>query len=196
MRRNTKLQKWETLSSEVVYRAQHWFTIVKDVVKLPNDRIVEDYYRIEAPEYILIYAKSHDGKVLVERQYKHGIGSITTTFPAGFIDDDESPLDAAKRELIEETGFRASTWKTMGSYVIDGTRHYGTAHYFMAEDLERVSEPMLNDMEQIEIDFLPVDGLMELIAQGSISLLPGVAIIAMATNPYFSRLFTVVESRS
>jgi ADP-ribose pyrophosphatase len=190
-----KLQKWETLSSEVVFQAKHWFTVVKDIVKLPNSRIVDDYYRIQAPPYVLIYAKSSDGKILVERQYKHGIGCITTTFPAGFIDHNESPLDAAKRELMEETGFCAHTWKVMGSFVIDGTRNYGTAHYFMAEELERVADPMLHDMEEIEIDFFPIEKLIELIAHGNMSLLPGVALVAMATNPQFLDLFTIAESR-
>src|SRR5208337_458342 len=105
MKPMSAIQKWETLSSEVIFEAKQWFRVVKDTVKLPNGRIVDDYYRIEAPEYVLICARSQDGKILIERQYKHGLGKITTTFPAGFVDKDEMPLDAAKRELLEETGY-------------------------------------------------------------------------------------------
>ncbi len=188
------VQKWETLSSTVAFEAKHWFRVVKDTVKLPSGRIVDDYYRIEAPEYILIYAKSDDGKILVERQYKHGLGKITTTFPAGFVDKGETPLVAAKRELLEETGYQAKTWKFMGSFVLDGTRGSGTAHYFFAEDLDRTAEPLKNDMEELDIGFMSSDELVESIVQGDLCLLPGIAIIAMATNPLFTKLHMSVEN--
>ncbi len=193
MKSKVSIGKWKTLSSSVVFEAKEWFKIIQDTVKLPNDRIVDDYYRIEAMDYVLIYAKSNESKVLVERQYKHGLGKITTTFPAGFIDKGEQPLIAAKRELLEETGYHAKTWKHIGTFILDGTRNYGKAHYFIAEDLEYVAEPVKNDMEELEVLFLSNDELISEIAQGELSLLPGISIMAMATNPLFKNLYKIVE---
>jgi ADP-ribose pyrophosphatase len=187
------IQQWKTLSSNVVFEAKQWFRIIQDTVELPNSRIVDDYYRIEAPDYVLIYAKSNEGKVLVERQYKHGLGKITTTFPAGFIDKGEQPLIAAKRELLEETGYHAKTWKHIGAFVLDGTRNYGKAHYFIAEDLEYISEPIKSDMEELEVSFLSIDELLLEIARGDLILLPGISIMALATNPLFEKLYKVIE---
>jgi ADP-ribose pyrophosphatase len=193
MKSKVSIQQWKTLSSNVVFEAKHWFKIIQDTIKLPNNRIVDDYYRIEASDYVLIYARSKEDKVLIERQYKHGLGKITTTFPAGFIDKGEQPLKAAKRELLEETGFQAKLWKHMGTFTVDGTRNYGNVHCFIAEDLEYRTEPIKNDMEELEVSFLSIDELLLEIAQGEISLLPGISILAMATNPLFEPLYKIVE---
>jgi ADP-ribose pyrophosphatase len=104
MKSNALIKAWKTISSSVVFEANPWLKIIQDTVELPNKRIVDDYYRIETQDYVLIYAKSNEGKVLVERQYKHGLGKTTITFPAGFIDKDEKPLHAAQRELLQEHG--------------------------------------------------------------------------------------------
>jgi len=196
MKTENNIQRWERLSSEVVFETEHWFKVIKDKVKLPSTRIVDDYYLIEAPEYVLIYAKSNDEHIFVERQYKYGLEKITVTFPAGFVDKGELPLSAAKRELLEETGFQAKVWKHRGTFVLDGTSDNGRAHYFMAENLERIADPEKNDMEELEVSFLSTDELMECVSQGDICLLPGIAVMAIATNPLFANLFTVVEHRA
>ena len=193
MKSSVSIQQWKTLSSEVVFEAKHWFKVIQDTVKLPNNRIVDDYYRIEALDYVLIYARSNNGKVLIERQYKHGLGKITTTFPAGFIDKNEQPLSAAKRELLEETGFQAKIWKQIGTFILDGTRNYGKAHYFIAENLEYIAEPIKSDMEELQVSFLSIDELLSEVAQGELSLLPAISIMAMATNPLFQNLYKIIE---
>jgi ADP-ribose pyrophosphatase len=193
MKSNVPIKEWKTISSSVVFEASPWFKIIQDTVELPNNRIVDDYYRIEARDYVLIYARSNEGKVLVERQYKHGLGKITNTFPAGFVDKGEKPLNAAKRELLEETGFHAKIWKHIGTFTLDGTRNYGRAHYFIAEGLKQVAEPQQSDMEELEVSFLSIDELLSAIAQGELSLLPGISIMAIATNPLFEKLYKIVE---
>jgi ADP-ribose pyrophosphatase len=193
MKSNALIKAWKTISSSVVFEANPWLKIIQDTVELPNKRIVDDYYRIETQDYVLIYAKSNEGKVLVERQYKHGLGKTTITFPAGFIDKDEKPLHAAQRELLEETGFQARTWKHLGTFILDGTRNYGKAHYFIAEGLDYIAEPQKSDMEELEVSFLSIDELLSAIAQGELSLLPGISIMAIATNPLFEKLQKIIE---
>lgn len=188
------MRPWKTLATKAVFDAKPWFRVFQDTVQLPTGRTVDDYYRIEGSEFALVIAWSDDGKVLVERQYKHGLGRVTTTFPAGFIDDGETPLSAAKRELLEETGFQARVWMTMGAFLIDGTRGYGKAHCFIAEGLDHVSDPRSDDMEELEVGFLSVPEVVDAIARGEISLLPAIAALAMATNPLFERLRTAQEA--
>jgi ADP-ribose pyrophosphatase len=193
MNSTISIQPWKTVSSQVVFEAKHWFKVLQDTVQLPNNRIVDDYYRIEGPDYVLIYAKTNENKVLIERQYKHGLGKITTTFPAGFVDKGEQPLHAAKRELLEETGFEAKIWKHIGTFILDGTRNYGQAHYFIAEDLEYKAVPLKSDMEELTVSFLSIDELLSEIAKGELSLLPGISIMAIATNPLFQNMYKIIE---
>ena len=80
-------------------------------VKLPNGRVVTDYFQVKLPEYSVIFAQTGDGMVAVERQYKHGLGWVSLTLPAGAIEKGEEPLDAAKRELLEERGCQCEDWE-------------------------------------------------------------------------------------
>ncbi len=188
----TKLKSWDLLSSNEVFTADPWMKIIKDTVKLPNGRIVDDYYRIESPEFVLIFCTNTKGQILVERQYKHGIGKLTITFPAGFITSTETPLEAARRELLEETGYQALKWRKIGSFVIDGTRGCGKVNCFLAEDLQLIAEPIKDDMEELEIQFLYLTDIMQTVERGDLCLLPGIAILAIATNPHFAPLFKTV----
>lgn len=96
--------------------------VVNDVISVRKERLLhhnqheEDYYIVSAaPESVSIVAISYDGKILVTREYRHAIGGYVTGFAGGSIDEGESPLDAAKRELLEETGCTAANFEILGS---------------------------------------------------------------------------------
>lgn len=170
---------WHTESSETILDLQPWLSIIKDTVKLPSGRVVDDYYRIEAPDYVLISAQRDDGAILMERHYKQCLGRIILTSPAGGVDEGETPLEAARRELVEETGFEAEEWKALGSFVVDGTRGICTAHLFSAKKLKYVVAPKVDDMEQFDLQFLNVMEIRAAVSDGLITLLPDVALLSM-----------------
>lgn len=180
----TEIQKWETLESREAFSVDPWVKVYVDRVRLPGGRIVEDYYRIELPEYAMVYAQKEDGRVLLERIYKHAIGEISFVLPTGCIEKDEEPIEAAKRELLEETGYAANKWSYVGSFVVDGKKGSGKGYFFIAEDIEKVDEPVKDEIEEAEIIFMEPEIAMEYALKSKTSELATTALLALATNPY------------
>ena len=93
--------KWNVLESDYLLRNK-WLTVRKDYVRMPSGAEINDYYVLEYPDWINVIAITEDGKFVIERQYRHGTQSVDYELCAGTIEDGEAPIDAAKRELLEE----------------------------------------------------------------------------------------------
>lgn len=178
-----QLLPWQVLENRDVYVAEPWMTVSIQRVKLPNGTEIEDYHKINLGEFSVIFAETPDGKVLVERQYKHGLGRVTLTLPAGAIHKFETPLEGAKRELLEETGYKSDNWKSLGSYVAHGSYECGKAHLFKASQVYQVSEPNSGDLEDMEILQMTPDEVVRTISQGDVELLGTMSTILLATHP-------------
>jgi ADP-ribose pyrophosphatase len=176
----SELQPWEVLSRRELLDARPWLRVWADDIKLPDGRVVEGYYRLEMPDYVMIVATTDDGSVVMQRQYKHGAGSIGINLPAGYLDPGEDALQAAQRELQEETGYAAEGWRFLGSFVNDGNRGGGTAHIFLARGAHRVAEPNSGDLEEMQIGLMPLDDLAQAALSGNIPLLSTAAAIGLA----------------
>ena len=96
--------KYEVLESKYLIQ-RPWLTARLDSAKLPDGRLVPEYYVLEYPDWINVIAITEDGQMIMERQYRHAIGKTAFELPCGVIEKGEEPLAAAKRELQEETGY-------------------------------------------------------------------------------------------
>ena len=96
--------KWRVLSKEELFR-RPWLTVRRDKVELPDGRVHSEYYVLHYPTWVNVIAETDDGRLILERQYRHGLGIMSTEICAGVAEKGEEPLAAAKRELQEETGF-------------------------------------------------------------------------------------------
>jgi ADP-ribose pyrophosphatase len=99
-----KKSPWEVISTQRILDS-HYLKIRSEHVKLPNGVLIPDYYIIENRGWVGILPFTEDGRFLINRQYKHGIGEEVLEFPAGMIEEGEEPLETAHRELMEETGY-------------------------------------------------------------------------------------------
>jgi len=171
---------WETLASRELFMASPWLRLSVDKVRLSDGRVVEDFYQIQLPEYVVIVAQTSDGRIILERQYKHGIGRVTLILPSGYIKAEEEPLAAAQRELLEETGYVADDWRSLGCFIVDGNRGCGKAHLFVACHARRVTAPDPGDLEDLEILLMKPEAIVEAIQAGEAPLLATVAAITLA----------------
>jgi ADP-ribose pyrophosphatase len=179
------LEPWETIDSREVFVAEPWIRVSAERVRLPDGRVVDDYHQIRLMDFAMVFAQTADERVILERQYKHGLGKVTLTLPAGAIECGEQALAAAKRELLEETGYRAKEWQSMGAFVVSGNYGVSTAHMFLARQARLVAEPDSGDLEDMEIVLMSTAEIAEALRQGQVELISTVAAIALATSPLF-----------
>lgn len=102
----------EKLSSEELLHG-HFLHAFRDTVRLPDGKQATREY-VRHPGAVMVIAQLQDGQVVLERQYRYPVQSVMVEFPAGKIDAGEKPLDCARRELQEETGYSAGSWARAG----------------------------------------------------------------------------------
>lgn len=171
---------WEIVSSREIYSAPPWIQLSLQTVRLPDGRLVDDYHSVKMPDYAVIYAETSAGKVIVEKQYKHGVGKVTLSLPAGLIEPGEDPLKAAHRELREETGYEGAEWQSMGSFVPNSNYGCGRAHLFHVRAARRVTDPDAGDLEDIELLLLTPEELLSAMESGEVASTSMALAIAMA----------------
>jgi len=132
------------------------------------------------PDYVNVVAILEDGRFIAFRQMKYGVEGIALAPVGGYIEPGEAPLDAAKRELMEETGCEAENWLDLGEYRVDGNRGAGTAHLFLAQGARRVADPHADDLEEQELVLMSRAEVETALAGGQFKVLPWATAVALA----------------
>ncbi|MEK9662928.1 MAG: NUDIX hydrolase, partial [Alphaproteobacteria bacterium] len=154
-------------------------TVEVDTVALPDGRVVDDFHRVVVPDFTVMVVENEAGELLFLRQYKHGLGAVSLTLPAGHIDAGEAPVAAAARELLEETGHVAEDWRTLGRFVVNGNQRCGTAHIFAASGARPVQPPDAGDLEEMEMVALDRAAAAAALQEGAIGILPHAAALSL-----------------
>jgi ADP-ribose pyrophosphatase len=150
---------------------EHDFTILRireDQVEDPQGRR-HPRVRIECPDWVNVVAFTSDAQAVMVRQYRAGIDADTLEIPGGMVDPGETPEAAARRELEEETGFRAERWTFLGVSHPNPALQNNRLHSFLALGCVRVQAPRLDTGEDIRVELVSRTRLPELIRTGAIS---------------------------
>lgn len=167
---------WQVTASSYVLDSPY-LRIRRDRIVLPDGTVIEDYYVRESRGYVIVFALTDDGNVVLVRQYKHGIGKTLLELVAGAIDEDEDPQQTAQRELTEETGYSARSVDYVRSFITDPTNADTVAHLFFARGAYPSGEQQLDATENITVEIAPLDRLRELVRAGEIDSMPHVGAI-------------------
>jgi len=172
------MRAWETVDSRVVLDGSPWLTVWEERVRLPSGRELSPFYRYQKHDFATIFATDAQRNVLVQRRYRHGPRVVTLDLPAGYIEPGEEALDAAKRELLEETGHEASIWAPLGTVHTDGNSGGSRCHFFVASGARRVAEPADDETEEAELLPMPMDKLREALDSGAFATMVATACAA------------------
>ena len=153
------------ISSKLAYTGRN-FTVYKDTIVEPGGyRAVRDVIRHNGS--VVVLAVDDAGRVLMVRQYRHAAGQFLLELPAGHIDAGEAPLAAAKRELMEETGYSARRWRPLVKYYASPGFLGETMQIYLAEGIrEGTAHP--EEDEKIEVQRVPLRELLAKIETGKI----------------------------
>lgn len=185
--KESNLKSWDVLEQQDILVVEPWIKVTRQKVLVGEDKIIDDYHQIQLPDFVMIVAQDRSGKVLIERQYRHGLGQVTLVLPGGMIEEGEDLLEAAQRELLEETGYVAENWRNLGSYVANANYRCGKATLFLAENAYQVAEANSGDLEEIELLLLSPEEVFTAVRCGQMSAMGAVMAVAVALNPLLSQ---------
>lgn len=172
-------QEWVIVQRHELIDRRPWLRLWSEDVQLPDGRVVEGFTQLEMPGVAVIVALTPDGQVIVERNYKHGPRRVCLNLPAGYLEAGEEPVSAARRELLEETGYAADEWVPLGQFANDGNRGAGMSFLFLARGARQIAQPDAGDLEELAIGLMPLDQLAESVRNGEVAILTIAAAIGL-----------------
>ncbi len=160
-------RKWEILSTEYLIR-RPWLTARRDHVKLPTGVENPEFYVLEYPDWVNVIAITKEGEFVMIRQYRHGLGETRYELCAGVSEEGEDPVESARRELYEETGYGGGEWQLWMTISANPSTTNNLTHCYLATGVERVSTQHLEATEDITVHLLTEAEVKELLVNDEI----------------------------
>lgn len=161
------IKKWKILESEYLIK-RPWLTARKDKVQLSDGRINDEYYVLEYPDWVNVIAVTTDGQIIMEQQYRHGMGILSTELPCGVAEKGEDPLAAAQRELLEETGYGKGKWTKLMTIAPNPGSMNNLTHCYLAVGVEKIATPSLDETEELRVMLKSREEVKQLLTEGKI----------------------------
>ena len=157
------VRPWKILDSKHIHK-----NVRLDLCELPGGKIIEGTV-LEFGDWVTVLALTRNKDVVLIRQYRHGAQRIILEFPGGTMDDNgESPVDAARRELLEETGYTSGKMIQVGCVSPNPANQTNLIYSFLALDAERAGGQHLDETEEIDVVLLPLEDVITMAKRGEL----------------------------
>ncbi len=163
-----KIKPWKLVSSKIE-KSFRIFDLRIDRAVSPRTGVEHEFYVFESKEWVNIIPVTREKDVVLIRQYRHGVMDIVLEIPGGLVEPGDTPLDAAIRELREETGYRPSEMVCLGMAYANPAFLNNRCYSYLALDCFPDGPQNLDDKEDIEILLKPLAEIPRLIREGEIS---------------------------
>ena len=157
---------WKVLKRDIVFQ-DTWVQLEASRCELPDGRIIEPFYIRRDPDFAVVVAVTKDGRLVLVRQYRHGVEKVLLELPAGAIEKGEDPKVAAGRELLEETGYQAGHLKFLMKTAPNAANSTAYAYCYLATDAEWVAAQHLDAMEDVAVEFMDVKDARRALQEGT-----------------------------
>lgn len=157
---------WEVINSRYLHK-EPWLTVRHDQLRLDDGHVIPKYYVLEYPDWVNVLGITDEGKFLLVSQYRHGTGNTALELCAGVMEEAETALDAAQRELLEETGYGGGQWEAWTTTAPNPATSNNMVYSFLATGLRFLSEPAPEASEKITVHLLDYDEMYQAISNGS-----------------------------
>lgn len=168
MYQKLKNRKWKVVKSENILRIGPWLSVRQECVELPSGMQIPTWFVLEFPNWINVIAVTKEGEMVLVNQYRHGLGETHYELVAGVIDPGETPLEAAKRELSEETGYEGGEWQLYMTLSPNPNNHNNLSYTFLATGVEKRREQHQEPTEDVEVSVLSQEAVKAMLADGEI----------------------------
>ena len=163
----SKNLSWKMLSEETIIK-DPWIELRASTCLLPTGLTISPFYVNHLTDFSVVVAVTPDPerKVILVRQYRHGVEKVLLELPAGCIEVGENPKDAATRELLEETGYKAGHMEFMFQIAPNATNCTSYAQCYLAWAAEQVEAQHLDETESLEVVILESSEVRRLLREG------------------------------
>ena len=174
------MKPWRILSRRVLLARPPWLTVGEQDVELPDGTVLNGFNWIATRSFAIVVPLLDGDRTILARSFKLGVGAISLSLPAGYLEPAEEPLAGAKRELREETGHEADEWLPLGRFVVDGNYGSGFMYPFIAKGARKVQEPNSGDHEEQELLTMPFGEAIAKLRSGEVAQLSTAAALGLA----------------
>ncbi|MFD2598272.1 NUDIX hydrolase [Sphingobacterium corticis] len=161
------IENWKVLNSKYIIK-RPWATLRVDQVQLPNGVVKDEYYILEYPKWVNMVGFTEDNQILFARQYRHGAEKILLELPAGVVEDGEEPEIAARREMMEETGYEFDEATEVSQLYANPATSGNITYTYVLKGGRKVAEQSLDESEDIEVVLLSLEEAKDLLLKNGI----------------------------
>lgn len=184
------MSAWQVLKSKLLMQAGI-FRLRTDECRLPDGRVMPNYYVFEFPDWVNVVPITADGQMILVRQHRHAAEQDFLEIPGGSTHSgvSEDPQRAAERELLEETGYESKQWIHCGTHYPNPALQNNRMHTYLAVDCKKVAELSLDPFEDLTVELMPIPEALKLWQDGGfkhslISASIGMSLKALAERNY------------